>query len=100
MWQPASVRGRETTDELETRGRQALEECIGISKGITCQSLALSRQHTWWRTWVTLLDTSITSHSKIIQSMLKELGSHNVRMELGEMRMVVVKARCFGKGGS
>ena len=37
VWQPESVRGRETRDELFARAKAALDECIKISEGDTCQ---------------------------------------------------------------
>lgn len=37
MWQPETVRCRETSEELHTRARTALQECLEIGKGATGQ---------------------------------------------------------------
>jgi hypothetical protein len=50
LWQPGSVRGRETEEELVERLGRAAEECLDKSAGATCECFVLGVSSTRLRT--------------------------------------------------
>ncbi|RSH92601.1 hypothetical protein EHS25_008046 [Saitozyma podzolica] len=73
LWQPGSVRGRETEEELVERLGRAAEECLDKSAGATY--------------------LSFTAHSGALRGLHAALGVPFQEMDVGEMKVIVLRVK-------
>ncbi|WVQ81939.1 hypothetical protein IAT38_004066 [Cryptococcus sp. DSM 104549] len=73
LWEPGTVRGRETQDEIIVRAQMGIVECLELSEGATY--------------------ISVTSHGQLLLRMYTALGLPSRKLEVGEMNVLVLRVK-------
>ncbi|WVQ85307.1 hypothetical protein IAT38_007472 [Cryptococcus sp. DSM 104549] len=76
LWQPGSVRGRETEEELVARRGVGINECLEMSEGVTY--------------------ISVTSHSGALRGIYASLHAPPRSLNVGEMDVLIVRVKKVG----